>query len=279
MFISDVSHTLKYVVALLLSCGRGLTMAQQSVRFARLSCFCAAQDSLVALELENLRRQITALSKLAVELVTKKPKNTILLSPFVGRSLLECVLLGLLIRLDKFRVATISRFASHQDYDPNTRLRHAVSWQGDIFPKDAPTGDLWSPTVKPDLVSRALFSDYTIELFWIRATEALLDYVQSTAVEIDLLEIGSLKPKALFLKFRGQAAQLYSLFSKGVHGETLLMQVSPLDEVTCIDALRQTHELLAQVSLISHFIVDTPDRLPLKHDLTTYIAAKELLNV
>ena len=73
--------------------------------------------------------------------------------------------------------------------------------------------------------------------------------------------------------------QLYSLYSKGLHGDYLMMQVSPFDGVTSDEALRQTLDILIQMSLISHFVADLIDCLPPRKAIDAYEVAKELTNV
>ncbi|HWM31194.1 MAG TPA: hypothetical protein VNO69_05785 [Methyloceanibacter sp.] len=254
-------------------------MSASVQRFSRLSCFSASATSVAAVELQNLRTHVTSLSKLAIKAIRSKSTDKLVVAPFLGRSLLECVFAALLIRIDKFRGAAVSRFAAHQNYDPNLPQKHSMSWQGDVVPRERPEPDIWAPTVKPDAVSRALFSDYCIDIFWASATVEMLDYIQDNGLLVDVTPFSSHAPHALFARYKGQAMQLYSLFSKGLHGDYLMMRVSPFDALTADEALRQTLDILVQMSLISHFVADSIDCLPRAQAIAAYESAKELSDV
>ena len=103
---------------------------------------------------------MSSLCKLAIKTIKTDSDDKLVVAPFLGRSLLECVFAALLVRMEKFRGAVVSRFAAHQQYDRNMPQKHSINWQGDVIAKERADADIWAPSVKADSVSRALFSDY-----------------------------------------------------------------------------------------------------------------------
>ena len=150
------------------------------------------------------------------ELIISERKGAITptVSPYVGRALLEGGFTALLFRIDPFRALTLQRFQAHAKFDQGRRNPISIDWATDLVPNiDEPT-DIWQPKMKPDLVSRALLSQYQDNILWQPAFNKARDYLDSRSVIFSFRTLLSDDPTTVFDRLRGEVRQLYSFWSK-----------------------------------------------------------------
>jgi hypothetical protein len=62
-------------------------------------------------------------------------------------------------------------------------------------------------------------------------------------------------PEVFIGRIRGEAKQLYSFWSKGIHCEFFAMGSHTLDDVTCIDKLRRSVHIVIEAAFVSQFVL------------------------
>lgn len=84
-------------------------------------------------------------------------------------------------------------------------------------------------------------------------------------------------PEEAIKRIRGELKQLYSFFSKGVHGEYFITTVMP-DQETFHQKAARVLTLLYQLALAANFIPDFKDRIPPKLAARLFVNGMEKIN-
>jgi hypothetical protein len=171
------------------------------------------------------------------------------------------------------------RFQSHQDFDHNRPHQISINWQSDIVSEVEEHKDIWLPKNKPESVSRALLSPYTDAILWQPALVNARDFLDDFGAALPFPTALSDEPEAFVKRVRGEARQLYSFWSKGIHCEFFIMSPDILDAVTCVDKLKRTVDLVVELGFVSQFAPSTAGRVPPKTAFELYRQAKELIHV
>lgn len=246
---------------------------------AELLCRTSTRGGFVDPCVGSLRSHLSNFETIIRQLLRKSSDTDIVMyGPYVGRSVLESGLTAIRLRFDPFRSGALYQLARHPKYDPNEVLRSRFQWMGDIFPEDPPPADLWNPEQKAQAISRALFSAHLIDLAWMPAAEALIDFVSQYDEPIGLGFFQTEPPKTALSRYLGEIRQLYSFLSKGVHGEFFLSPSSPLDPTTCREKLYVVVELTAQLGLASHFAYGYASGIDAAPALRLYRMVQRMIN-
>lgn len=198
--------------------------------------------------------------------------------PFYARNVLETALTAILSRVDPFRVITVYKVQSSQNYDIGKKSESAIQWTGDIIAtkKDI---NLWDFNNKKDNFDRALLSNYQAEMIWQPAFMALLDYVESKDITSQWLdEIIGEDEKANFERCKAMASRLFSSFSKGVHSEALVDTSAMFDTVTLKSMIKDLYKLCAILGLVSHFIGYLVPNIPVEEAMNIFCETEAVIN-
>ncbi len=200
-----------------------------------------------------------SLSVLARELRRRRRRRfDVLVFPFIVRSIVEVACTCLIGRLDPFRILTLAKIQGQGAYDSTERIVAAINWQGDILSKRV--DQLWKTSRKSHEMSRALLGDYQDEVFWQPAFESLVDFLAQNGSHQRSEWLSNLLAKdttSIVPFLRGDATQIYSKASKGVHHEFVLSMSSYYDEATLDQMAEDVVRLVAMMSLLSHFAENT----------------------
>lgn len=247
--------------------------------FASLVCWTDKKDGKTDPCIDNLGVHLNQFDSIARKLILRGPdKDVIAYASFVGRAILETGLTALRLRFDSFRSGSIYRLARHPKYDPNIPFRHRIEWNGDIFAAEKTGGDTWNPDQKAELISRALFSDQLIDVTWVPAAEAMLDYLARSGEDVETGYFQSDPPKTALSRYRGEIGQLYSFLSKGVHGEFFLHPASPFDAATGKEKLLATLGYVAELAFVARFARGYADGVTPKNALNLYRKVRVVLD-
>jgi len=170
------------------------------------------------------------------------------------------------------------RFQSHHDFDLNRQNQISVSWGSDLVAELDNPNDIWKPKCKPEAVSRGLLSPYTDQVIWQPAFLNARDSLDQNSLQVPSPSPLSDDAEELISKIRGEARQLYSFWSKGIHGEFFAIGPHVMDQVTCSDKLRRTADIILDLSFISHFTTVSVGNIGAKQAYRLYSAAKETLH-
>jgi hypothetical protein len=85
-------------------------------------------------------------------------------------------------------------------------------------------------------------------------------------------------PEVFIGRIRGEAKQLYSFWSKGIHCEFFAMGSHTLDDVTCIDKLRRSVHIVIEAAFVSQFVLSPVGNCAPRRALEMYVSAKEALH-
>jgi|SRR5690348_75238 len=181
---------------------------------------------------------------------TQLPERIAMYGPFLGRSLLELGLTALIGRIDPTRLLVVKRTQEHGDYSANKPWNSAIRWQGDVLAKKVT--DLWSPDTAYKDMTKALFGDYYVELFWIPCMKKLAD------LEVDggawLAELKAMTAPGFCRQRRELVGQLYSFASKGIHSEFVVPPGSLYDHATITNQITKIAQTLAELGLLINMI-------------------------
>lgn len=194
---------------------------------------------------------------------------------FCSRVVLENSCAAILGRLDPFRLMYLSEFQSQANYNYGQTSKSTFRWTGDVMSDEKPPASMWSGDHEPTKVSRALLSSYSEHLFWKPGLENLLNYISDNQNHY-LNDLKQEDPFSYIPKKRGKAASIYSTLSKGVHWEFFVSSIV-MDESTIKSTMSDCISLVAELSLVSHFIPTAICRLPEDEALLKYIEIKEQL--
>ncbi|UYO49896.1 hypothetical protein KQX64_04630 [Rhodopseudomonas palustris] len=220
--------------------------------FAQLVTFCR-DDSDVKRPLQNMRPHIAHFAKESIKIVQERKAEIKTIVPFLGRGLLEGCLTALLFRIDPFRALTLMRFQSHQEFDHNRPNQISIDWSADLLSEKVDERDIWLPKQKAISISRALLSPYCDEVIWRPAFIRARDTVPTSSLTQSFPTLLSEDPEIFIRTIRGSAAQLYSFWSKGLHCEFFSIGENILDDVTCVEKIKRTADIVLELAFVSQF--------------------------
>ncbi|WLB53905.1 hypothetical protein [Bradyrhizobium japonicum] len=224
-----------------------------------------------------MKPHIGYFAKEALRIVKAKGDPSIpTLSPYIGRGLLEATLTALLFRLDPFRGLTLMRFQTHADFDHNRPNNISIDWNGDLLSNVEERADIWKPKQKPENVSRGLLSPYMDEVIWRPALAGANDSIMG--IKSDFPHRLGKDPDEFINGIRGEARQLYSFWSKGIHGEFFAIGPHTLDELTCADRVRRTLDILLDLAFVSQFTYVSVGNVEPQRAYQLFSSAKETLH-
>jgi hypothetical protein len=217
----------------------------------------AAPDCEVAEVLLHLRSvmesSLVELQWLATEPAARIAKY----GPFLIRSLLEVAVTAFAGRLDPTRILVVKRTQEHGNYDTGKAWNSAIRWQGDVV--DEKVADLWAPKRHYREMTKALFGDYYVEIYWTVALGLLSD---SSVVGGNWLASIKGKTASEFAATRRELiSKLYSESSKGVHAEFVIPPGSMYDKMTVANLASQAVQLLSEIGLLVNLLPHIAYRL------------------
>ena len=194
--------------------------------------------------------------------------------PFLGRSILELVLTGLISRTDPFRVLVLREMQRKSKDDLGVKRKAAIQWQGDVLAKKKPS-DLWSSDLVFEEISRALLSDYLDHVFWRSAFTRMADLPEHRGGAW-LAKYRNTKPEDLLARLRSSVTRLYSSLSKGLHHEFVIPPEALYDRATVFALIQDVLDAASTLALATHMLGHVSFRLDLNRALESYERVQEL---
>lgn len=188
----------------------------------------------------------------------QSPERISLYGPFLTRSLLEVAVTALIGRIDPTRVLVVKRVQEHGNYDTTKAWNAAIRWQGDVL--DKKVGDLWTPEKSYKEMTKALFGDYYVELYW----KTALAKIQDPALVGGgwLAAIRSKTIEEFAHSRRELVGKLYSESSKGIHSEFVVPPGSKYDKMTVANMAARVIEVLSELGLLVNLLPHIAYTLP-----------------
>jgi len=180
----------------------------------------------------------------------QSPERISLYGPFLTRSLLEVAVTALIGRIDPTRVLVVKRVQEHGNYDTTKAWNAAIRWQGDVL--DKKVGDLWTPERSYKEMTKALFGDYYVELYWKTALEKIQDPEPLGGSWLAAIRSKSIEEFAN--SRRELVSKLYSESSKGIHSEFVVPPGSKYDKVTVANMAASVIEVLSELGLLVNLL-------------------------
>lgn len=197
---------------------------------------------------------------------------------FYGRNILETSLTALLGRTDPFRLITVYKIQSSDNYNIGKKMQSAVEFTGDIIASEK-AKNLWDFTKKKEAFDRALLGNYLGEIIWKPGVNALTDYIENKNITSEwITEVLSIDERANFERWKSESSRLFSSFSKGVHSESLVDMGIVFDSITIKDLVKDLYKLCATLGLISHFIGYLVPNLSVDEALELFCETEETIN-
>jgi hypothetical protein len=244
---------------------------------AELTTYCGAKCD-VSIPLSNMKPHIEQFANEALSIISKRKKHHYkTLAPFIGRGLLEASFTALLFRIDPFRATTLSNFHSHADFDHNRPQQISIDWSTDIVSDVDVSKDIWLPKQKAEAVSRALLSPYQDRVLWQPALAEARDFAATQIASLGIPSLVSQDAENFISRIRGEARQLYSFWSKGIHCEFFSIGPHTLDDVTCSEKLLRTTDIVLDLAFVSQFTPISIGNCSPSKALKLYGSAKESL--
>jgi len=181
-----------------------------------------------------------------------------LYGPFLTRSLLEVAITALIGRIDPTRVLVVKRVQEHGNYDTTKPWNAAIRWQGDVL--DKKVSDLWTPEKSYKEMTKAIFGDYYVELYW----KTALAKIQDPAITGGSW-LAAIRRKSIdeFANSRRElVGKLYSESSKGIHSEFVVPPGSKYDKMTVANMAARVIELLSELGLLVNLLPHIAYTLP-----------------
>lgn len=191
-------------------------------------------------------------------LSNESPTRIALYGPFLARSLLEVAVTALIGRMDPTRLLVVKRTQEHGSYDTGQAWNSAIRWQGDVVDEKVP--ELWIPKRLYKDMTKALFGDYYVEIYWNSALRKLSDPIFKGGVWL-----AAIKGKTIqeFAKTRRESiAKLYSESSKGVHSEFVVPPGSMYDKMTVANLISKVTQIICEMGLLINVLPHIAYRLP-----------------
>jgi hypothetical protein len=188
----------------------------------------------------------------------QSPERISLYGPFLTRSLLEVAVTALIGRLDPTRVLVVKRIQEHGNYDTSKAWTAAIRWQGDVLDKKA--GDLWTPDKSYKDMTKALFGDYYVELYWKTALVKIQDPAFAGGGWLAAIRNKGIEEFAH--SRRELVGKLYSESSKGIHSEFVVPPGSKYDKMTVANMAAKVIELLSELGFLANMLPHIAYTLP-----------------
>jgi hypothetical protein len=226
----------------------------------------ASQECEVAEVLLHLRSVMESSLAELEWLSTESDARIAMYGPFLIRSLLEISVSAFAGRLDPTRILVIKRTQQHGDYDTRKPWNSAIRWQGDVV--DEKVGDLWVPKRSYREMTKALFGDYYVEIYWAVALRILLDSPVAGGNWLASIK-GQTVPQFATGR-REKISRLYSELSKGVHAEFVIPPGSMYDRITVAHLTSQAIQLISEIGLLLNLLPHIAYRLPKAHSFQIF---------
>jgi hypothetical protein len=234
----------------------------------------AQSDCEVSKILLHLRNILVSVLEELDALGAQSPERISLYGPFLTRSLLEVAVTALIGRLDPMRVLVVKRVQEHGNYDTTKPWNAAIRWQGDVL--DKKVGDLWTPERSYKEMTKALFGDYYVELYWKTALAKIQDPVLVGGSWLAAIRSKSIEEFAN--SRRELVSKLYSESSKGIHAEFVVPPGSKYDKMTVANMAARVIEVLSELGLLLNLLPHIAYTLP-KADASAIFAELENVEV
>lgn len=203
-------------------------------------------------------------------------EDVVYLGSFCARAILENGCAAIYGRLDTFRLIYLSKFQSSAQYDPSKRAKTSFAWTGDVVTEEKPSQEIWSVDYDLQKISRSLLSKYSDTIFWIPAVNRMLDYIDDLNLTEEYEDLVQFDAGNFISEIKGKATRLYSELSKGVHWEFFSYTLT-LDLTTVQVNIKEVIEIIAKISLVSHFIPTSYASLPARDAMIEYKRIKEVI--
>lgn len=211
----------------------------------------AAQgDCEVSNILLHLRSILVSILSELDALGVQSPERISLYGPFLARSLLEVAVTALIGRIDPTRVLVVKRVQEHGNYDTTKAWNAAIRWQGDVV--DKKVGDLWTPERSYKEMTKALFGDYYVEIYWKTALAKIQDPTLVGGSWLAAIRSKSIEEFAT--SRRELVSKLYSESSKGIHSEFVVPPGSKYDRMTVANMATKVIEVLSELGLLVNLL-------------------------
>lgn len=234
----------------------------------------AQNDCEVSKILLHLRSILVSILDELDVLGVQPPERISLYGPFLTRSLLEVAVTALIGRLDPTRILVVKRVQEHGKYDTTKAWSAAIRWQGDVL--DKKVGDLWTPERSYKEMTKALFGDYYVDLYWKMA----LSKIQDPAL-VGGSWLAAIRSKSIeeFANSRRElVGKLYSESSKGIHSEFVVPPGSKYDKMTVSNMAAGVVEVLSELGLLLNLLPHIAYTLP-KADASAIFTELESVEV
>ena len=183
--------------------------------------------------------------------LTNEPVSRVTLyGPFLVRTLLEVGVTALIGRMDPTRLLIVKRTQQHGEYNTKQAWNSAIRWQGDVV--DKKVSDLWTPEKQYKDMTKALFGDYYVDLYWSLALKKIADSDATGGAW--LAEIKGMEIQEFSTRRRESIGKLYSESSKGVHSEFVVPPGSLYDKLTISNLVSSIIQILSELGLLINLL-------------------------
>lgn len=195
----------------------------------------------------NLKKTIDSFCKSLIELDLNDDKQR-MIAPFYARAILESGMTVLLSRLDPFRVLSIYKVQSSDNYDVAKKSNVALLWKGDVIANVKEKDNIWNPEIKMSDFDRALLGKHWGELLWIPSLQKLQDYTSEKDIESNwITDLTDELPESFYERIKTDVSKGFSFFSKGVHFEFLIDLSTTYDKIT---VSKYCHTMFKKLSIL-----------------------------
>lgn len=239
-----------------------------------LVCGAPDEDCTASTTLNHLRATIDRFSEKAL-IYLNNPMNdeAETFGAFCARVTLENACAAIVGRLDTFRMLYLAEFQTQGAYEYGKPTKSGFKWTGDVFSEQKPPPSLWDCDYDLSKVSRALFSPHVEVVYWKRAFNAAIDYVNTEDLS-GFEELKGLDSESFIPSVKGRCGPLYSSLSKGVHWDFFVSSVM-MDEGTLKDAIRDCLTVVSNLAFVSHFIPSSYSSLDKAQAASNYLTFRE----
>lgn len=225
--------------------------------------------SQISLHLRNIIE--TVLTELGW-LTEQSPARITLYGPFLVRTLLEVGVTALIGRIDPTRLLIVKRTQQHGEYNTKQPWSSAIRWQGDVL--DEKVAELWTPKKQYKDMTKALFGDYYIDLYWNLALKKVADCEKTGGTW--LAEIKGMSIEEFSTRRRITISNLYSESSKGVHSEFVVPPGSLYDKLTISNLVSKIIQTLSELGLLINFLPHIAYRLDTEYAIELFNNIEEI---
>jgi hypothetical protein len=206
------------------------------------------------------------------------PGQISLFAPFLGRSILELGCTALIARLDPFRVLLLRGYQMQPNYLDNLidkPNKSSIRWQGDVFPADKVTDNIWAEKSLQN-PTRALLGHYYKELIWSANFDKLLDAIKDVSGDEWIVELRRKDFNRFYNETFNDFSSLYSELSKGIHHELVIPLSSAFDQETTKLLIQKTVRNIATLGLFVSVVSHALNKLDIQEAIATYKEIQEM---